>query len=385
MTYGRMKMLLVIITALMTSTSTGLFAATDGYYQVDQTTTTVWDGTDANRQIGESLDYAFTYGDESSRTYNLPWAFNFYGQPFTQITVDTNGNVWFGSVGAINSFNLANNGSGPVIAAWNNDLSSYYYGGVFIQHKTAPERVVIEWQTETYTNEGLYKPNNFKVVLFQDGSINLDYKSFTTSDTNKDFGSGVSLNDGIHIINVPAPFGLAGQSFAVTPTGSLKALNVSIAGGGTGKVSSNLGVSWTASNATHFPTGTQVTLQATADACYTFNGWSGPCTGTGSCTFPLNQDTVATAQISPHLAARIVGKSEYATLQAAYNAASNGDVIQAKAQVFTENFAPNRAINVTVDGGYSCDFSSNQNKSTIKGAPQTTAGTLTLGNFIISN
>ena len=58
-----------------------------------------------------------------------------------------------------------------MIAAWNDDLSSLYNGGVFIQDLTSPERVVIEWQTETLADGGNFLPNNFKVVLFEDGDI----------------------------------------------------------------------------------------------------------------------------------------------------------------------------------------------------------------------
>jgi hypothetical protein len=54
------------------------------------------------------------------------------------------------------------------------------------------------------------------------------------------------------------------------------------------------------------------------------------------------------------------------------------DVIQVTALVFIENFSADRAIAVTVDGGYACDFGSNPNKSTIKGAPQIKAGTVML-------
>jgi len=182
--------------------STMSVSAFDAYYTL-ASTTTAWDGTDADRLKLPTTDYTSTYGDESSVTYTLPssfGSFSYYGQSFSQITVDTNGNIWFGSSGSAHSFNLDSNGRSPAIAAWNNDLSSYLTGGVFIQHKTSPERIVIEWQTETYTDEGRRRPHNFEVVLFQTGNIRLDYGSFTTSTTNTDFGSGVSLNsDAIRI------------------------------------------------------------------------------------------------------------------------------------------------------------------------------------------
>jgi len=198
------------------SASSSSSTSTDNFYTMVSTTYT-WYGTDANRQKLATASYASTYGDEASVSYTLPWPFTFYGQSFGQINADTNGNIWFDSSGPAHSFDLANNGRGPVIAAWNNDLSSYYRGGVFIQHKTDPECVVVEWQTVTYTNDGRRRPNTFEAILFPDGKIRLDYKSFTPSIANKDFGSGISFNSASASTNLTTSidnaFNLAGQSF----------------------------------------------------------------------------------------------------------------------------------------------------------------------------
>jgi hypothetical protein len=196
-----------------------VFAATDGIYTLTETAAT-WDGTAVDRLKATSNDYNYSYGDESSVTYPLPWNFSFYGQNYAQITADTNGNIWFSATDSAHSFNLAANGRGPVIAVWNNDLSSYLYGGVFIQHLSNPERVVVEWQTETYTDEGFHLPNRFEAVLYQNGSIRLNYGSFTPS-TFKDFGSGISRDNGTNFINLSNsfgnPFSLAGRSFGIGP------------------------------------------------------------------------------------------------------------------------------------------------------------------------
>lgn len=195
------------------------FAATDGAYNLTPTTY-AWDGTDADRLKAPTSDYNYSYGDESSVTYTLPWPFTYYGQSYDHITADTNGNIWFTSTGSAHSVNLGNTGRGPVISIWNNDLSSYYYGGVYVQRKSNPDRVLIEWQTETYTDEGAHRLNNFEGVLFQDGTIRFDYRSFNPS-TLKDFGSGISKGDGTSFIslteNYGSPFTLAGQSFSITP------------------------------------------------------------------------------------------------------------------------------------------------------------------------
>lgn len=75
----------------------------------------------------------------------------------------------------------------------------------------------------------------------------------------------------------------------------------------------------------------------------------------------------------------------FSTLQAAYDAAVSGDIISSQAQVFVENLTANRDIAVTLDGGYSCDYSFNPDKTTIKGMPRTSSGTVTMKNFRISN
>lgn len=195
-------------------------AATDGVYQLSEATS-AWDGTDASRLTAPSADYDYTYGDEGSVTYTLPWSFGLYGQSYTQIVADVNGFIRFAAPTAGHSFNLTTTGMGPVIAPWNNDLSSYYYGGVFIQHKTAPERVVVQWQTETYTEEGLSRLNNFEAVLYPDGTIRFDYQAFNTQ-AGKDFGSGISKGDGTAALSLTAAYGnaytLAGRSFQFVDT-----------------------------------------------------------------------------------------------------------------------------------------------------------------------
>lgn len=208
---------LIISFFLLALPSSSAFAATDGFYSLSEVPQ-VWDGTDANRLKAVSADYGYTYGDESAFTYTLPWTFLFYGQSFNQINVDTNGNIWFAAAGgASHSFNLAATGRGPVISAWNNDLSSYYYGGAFVQHKTDPERVVIEWQAETYTEEGYSRINDCEVVIFPSGTIRYDYKTFS-SQFGADFGTGISNGDGVRSLSVSAsygaPFNLSGRSFS---------------------------------------------------------------------------------------------------------------------------------------------------------------------------
>lgn len=367
-------------------------AHADNYYTY-ATTTYHWDGTAEKRFAPPTADYTSTYGDEASVTYTLPWAFTFYGQSFSQITADTNGNIWFGNSGAAHSFNLASNGKGPVIAAWNNDLSSYPSGGVFIQHKTSPEeRVVVEWQTDTYTNEGRRKPNTFEVVLFQTGSIRVDYKSFAASSTNKDFGSGISLNDGVFNVNLTSGqdsvFNLGGQSFLFTASGSTtNALNVKFIGNGKGVVASNVGVSWTATASANLPTGSQITLHATPNLGSRFDGWRGSCSGTGNCSLSLNSDTTATAIFSPDTPMQLIlasSGSQYTSLQTAYNSVLTDSTLKAVAAYLMGDFTADLEKAITIQGGYNVDFSNNlAGQSVLYGIMTITSGEITIDGLTI--
>ena len=175
-------------------------------------------------------------------------------------------------------------GRSPVISAWNNDLSSYLYGGHFIEHKTNPERVVIEWLGETFTEEGYAQPNNFEVVLFPNGLVRTDYKSFTTL-TASDFGSGISANNGSNYISITANYGnaytLNGRSFLAQP--DCIPLNIVFSGTGSGVVTSNpIGVACNTSCTAEVPFINQITLHPEAAPYSTFAGW-----GTGD--YPRNR------------------------------------------------------------------------------------------------
>ena len=335
----------------------------DGFYKLADTIA-AWDGTDAKRTKARSNSYYYTYGDEKSIIYTLPWSFNFYGQSYNQINVDTNGNIWFGVTGFAHSFTLASNGRGPAISAWNSDLSSNYYGGAFVQRKTdAPlgDRVVIEWKTETYTDEGYNRPNNFEVVLFPDGNIRIDYNYFNAANRKDIKGSGISNNDGTHFLNITANFdavyNLAGKSFSVT--GMPKSVNVHFTGTGSGIVTSSpAGISCNTDCSSGFYAGSQVTLHPEPHQYSTFSGWSnGTCTGLGDCLIAMSADASATAGFARDTAHQVkIGGTNYTTIQAAYNAAATGNIIKTWATDYTETVNCNRGMDVTLQGGYDSSY-----------------------------
>lgn len=176
-----------LLTAILLIGSMGLsFAA----YDLAQLPSVEWDGTKADRLQAVDGSYDFDYGEEAEVTFILPWDFTFYSSIYHQIIADSDGNIWFGAVG-----------SGPRIAAWNTDLNSYYVGGVFIEYKTAPERVVVQWLTETTEQAGYGRNNSFEVILYEDGIIQLNYQTISPF-ASEDLGSG--FTDGTSWLSLPA-------------------------------------------------------------------------------------------------------------------------------------------------------------------------------------
>lgn len=75
----------------------------------------------------------------------------------------------------------------------------------------------------------------------------------------------------------------------------------------------------------------------------------------------------------------------YETLQLGYDAALDGDIIQAHGIDFSGDFNVNRNIAVTLDGGYSCDYTSKTGSTVIKGNLTITNGALVVDDLVISN
>lgn len=363
------KFRLVALTILFVLTVAGFaFAATDGIYQLSEVTSSVtWDGTDAVLPQAPTPDYDAVFGDDTFLTYNLPASFSgftFYRQPYSQITFDTNGNIWFGYSGYTYSFSLSSAGKGPVISAWNNDLSSYAAGGVFIQHKTNPERVVIEWQAETFTDEGSALLNHFEVVLFPDGKIRIGYNSFSAANA-KDYGSGISKDDGTHYLSVTSNYenvpSLSGRYFQFADVSQASSSNLSVVFSGP------------------FPTGTQITLHAEPSQYSLFTGWTnGVCSGTADCPLALNSDTSVMAVFDYDAAHQVQVSggltAYYSTVQAAYDAAAHASTIKLWATNYSESLHYSRPITVTLKGGYDSGYNSKVGKTVLNGTLRITDG-----------
>ncbi|MEL6188556.1 MAG: Ig domain-containing protein, partial [Myxococcota bacterium] len=107
--------------------------------------------------------FNFSSLDDGSATITLPFAFSFYGQDFTQVTVGTNGYVTFGGGGSSRFNGSFPSTSSPnnMIAVWWDDLVTT--GEEWFVEGTAPNRVV----TIEYKNAFRFNDSNSGVIRAQ--------------------------------------------------------------------------------------------------------------------------------------------------------------------------------------------------------------------------
>ena len=138
-----------------------------------------------------------------------------------------------------------------------------------------------------------------------------------------------------------------------------------------------------------YDNGTILILTASETSGYPFIDWTG-------CDFPSNEICTMTMDTDKSLTAvfdatclmpvRNMRISEYyLTLQDAYDAAEDGDTIQSRVTVFTDNVFADRNISVTFNGGYNCNYSNVTGTTAFNGIMTISSGTLTIGEYIFGN
>ncbi len=149
-------------------------------------------------------------------------------------------------------------------------------------------------------------------------------------------------------------------------------LTVTVAGSGSGNVNSDpAGIACTTGTCTaQFTNNSSVTLMATPGATSLFSGWSGACSNaSGDCVVTMSSDKAVTATFNTMPPVRIAGTTPayYSSLEAAYTAAAEGNIIQAEAIAFIESLTLNRGIDFTLKGGFDNSFSTQSGSTTLQG------------------
>jgi Divergent InlB B-repeat domain len=280
------------------------------------------DGTTALTSApGKNAAYVFQATGENA------WA----SAPTTPIATLTNGSSSLGSA-------IALSGDGKT-ALFGASSANFSAGAAYLYHVSSEQ----SWESSTAPTATLTKSSNFydqlgsAVALSSDGTIALiGADGVNNNDGVSDTGTGaafvfqVSSADSwassptptATLTNESGAYGdLLGSSVALTPDGATAlagaypansgaggayvflppsttyTLTAATNGTGTGTVTSvDGGINCGSTCTSSYGSGSQVTLNAQPGLNSTFTGWSGDgCSGTGSCTAPISQDTTVTA------------------------------------------------------------------------------------------
>lgn len=129
--------------------------------------------TRVDRALGADTGTRLSLTDDSSQAVPLPFAFSFYGKTYTEVFVNSDGNLTFGqaeSSSAARSLSRLVNGP-PRIAPLFADLDPGVAGSVTARPEA--DRFVVAW-TEV-PQYGLRDKNSFQVTLWADGRVDFTY------------------------------------------------------------------------------------------------------------------------------------------------------------------------------------------------------------------
>jgi hypothetical protein len=155
----------------------------------------------------------------------------------------------------------------------------------------------------------------------------------------------------------------------------LQVLTITPLGAGAGRVSGNgLDCAWNGSSSggicsLNYLYNSKVSLSAAAGACSFFTQWGNSCSGTGSaCLETMTQDRAAEAFFGRYPRAWFAANTDgYQTLADTYAHATDGAVIRVQATSFAESLVLGRAITVSFDSGWSCDYAQRTGAASLKG------------------
>ncbi len=113
------------------------------------------------------------YIDDTFFVYNLPFAFNYFGTPYTQAYITTNGLITFGTSTSQYSDSLGSLGSYKAIApAWNDWILDVNLGRD-IRIAPGANTLTVLWDVARYSN--FARTARFEAVLNRNGNIRFNY------------------------------------------------------------------------------------------------------------------------------------------------------------------------------------------------------------------
>ena len=146
--------------------------------------------------------------DDSNTTVGIGFVFDFYGVPFTQATIQSNGAMNLGATGFIDYFNtclpLAGLGSDNAILAFWDDLNPSIGGAVRYQTVGAAgaQRFVVQWNAPVYASLDSTQLIDVRVVLHEGSNVvDVCYADTQgavgdTSNTGQSATSGIQMESG---------------------------------------------------------------------------------------------------------------------------------------------------------------------------------------------
>lgn len=230
-----------------------------------------------------------------------------------------------------------------------------------------------------------------------DVSSTADFSSFVVGYNNYDVGNNTSvpvvgLTPGLAYFYRVRAYNDGGSSIdsnVITTATASALLTVTITGSGGGSVHSDTGgiacINGSSNNCSaSYDGGIQVTLTATADASSILSGWTGaPCSGSNVCVVALDsaQNVSAAFDITPPVRIfNAVTPLPFDSLQAAYNAANDGDLVQLREGALIGDLTADRPISISIVGGYDAAYTQVSLDTQLQGILTLKQGTVRIQN-----
>jgi uncharacterized repeat protein (TIGR02543 family) len=189
----------------------------------------------------------------------------------------------------------------PISGAYTFWLGSDDYGNLLLSTNDNPANATRIAFVEGWTNprEWTKYPSQMSatvnLVAGQKYYIEVVHKESTGGDSVSVAWQGPGIAQAVIAGNYLSPFVVTGGG-STGGGATNQALTVATAGTGTGTITSSpAGITCGATCTASFASGASVTLTATAASGSTFAGWSGACTGTGTCAVPMTVARSVTA------------------------------------------------------------------------------------------